>query len=534
MEAHKALLAQFEKPFPILLHTLAVGPSGAAAAFHLLPRLQAQQPLPWGAFTDTLCRPEPLLDGEEQRLILKPLFYLLPVMVKRNLLSFLHLGNAVVPKDCLRHLILQLRQNPDADLWTQKLVDVLEQDLEGGLCHSTPVSHTDRTRQQLKCLRQKLMGISEDHSTSEKRLGWYFSQQQKSSGNEGSDDTEVRSVLTHNSKKRKNSGKGAAALDDDEQNAPKKIKLAQEVVCLEPFIGSEKQDVTPVLGNSETLQLIHTQEHNKLDIVEVEQKAPPNTEKRLDLPEHVKSSVSRLRDLFEADSEKSETSQELNILNECDPSQLETLCLMLRLSELPEHLLPLACNRLIALSSDLSYSNATVLARNLFLTRVLSLTEPASRFLTAAITSFCKKYARPSCSALIGPLLQTPDMGTAQVELICRLTEDCLEPEHLTVIFGHVLSITWSEEILSVVLTLLERKVELTSELFEQFVQKLSQQAVRFNKSVKYAKMVLATLTKYQIYISSTHKNTLSCALTLHMTFLKKSMQAALKHVVTM
>ncbi|XP_067913202.1 Fanconi anemia group E protein isoform X2 [Heterodontus francisci] len=514
MEDYKELLEQFEKPFQILLHTLTSGITGATTAFHVLQRIQSKQPLHWRTFTETLCRPEPLLEGKEQKLSLKPLFYLLPVMVRRNLLSFLHLGNTVVPKDCLHHLILQFRQNPDADLWTQKLIDVLEQDLEGRLCHLTPVLHTDRSQQQLKCLIQKLMGISEDRLGSEKRLGWYFSQQQKDNGNESSEDAEGKLELTQNSKKRKKSVNDASPLNDD-QNATKKIRLAHGIACLEPFAGTVKQDITPMPRNLENVQIIHTQVHNKLDIIEVEQQAPPNTEKSHDLPEHIKSSVSRLRDLFETDSD------------------LEKLCLLLRLSELPEHLLPLACNRLISLSSDLSYRNATVLARNLFLTRVLSLTEPASRFLTAAITSFCKKYARPSCSALIGPLLQTPDIGNIQVELICRLTEDCLEPEHLTVTFGHVLSITWSEEILSVVHTLLERKVEVTPELFDQFVQKLSQHAGRFNKSMKYAKVVLAMLTKYQIYITPAHKNIVSSALALHTTFLKKSMQAALKHIIT-
>ncbi|XP_041050784.1 Fanconi anemia group E protein isoform X1 [Carcharodon carcharias] len=533
MKDYKELLEQFEKPFQILLHALIMGVSGATTAFHILQRIQSKQPLHWRTFIETLCQPEPWLEGKEQRLSLIPLFYLLPVIARRNLLSFLHLGNTVVPKDCLHHLIVQLRQNPDADLWTQRLIDTLEQDIGDGLGHLVPHSHTEQSQQQWRSLCQKLMGISEERSDAGQRFRWYFSQQQKSNGNESSENTEGKSVLIQNPKKRKNFMKDASPLDDGEQNATKKIKLTQDTVCPEPLIGNEKQDLTTMPGSLENGPIISPQVQNKLDIVEVEQKSPLKTEKSLDLPEHVKSSVSRLRDLFEADSDKLGTSQELNILNECDPSQLEKLCLLLRLSELPEHHLPLACNRLISLSSDLSYSNATVLARNLFLTRVLSLTEPASRFLMAAITSFCKKYARPSCNALIEPLLQAPDIGNIQVELICRLTEDCLEQEHLTVTFGHILSIMWSEEILSVVHTLLERRVEVTSELFEQFVQKLSQHAGIFNKSMKYAKVVLAALSKYQIYITTAHKNELSCALALHKTFLKKSMQAALKHIVT-
>ncbi|XP_072336572.1 Fanconi anemia group E protein isoform X3 [Scyliorhinus torazame] len=485
MKDYKELLKQFEKPFQILLHAMTTGVSGATTAFHVLHRIQSKQPLHWRTFTETLCQPELSLEGKEEKLSLKPLFYFLPVMVRRNLLSFLHLGNTVVPKDCLHHLIIQLRQNPDVDLWTQKLIDVLEQDVEGGLCHLVPHSRTEHSAQQLKGICQKLMGVSEERSDSSKRFGWYLSQQPKSNGNESFEETEDKSVLTENPKKRKTFMKDASPLDDHEQNATKKIRLTQDIVCSDSLVGTEKQGLTIMPGSLENEQVICPEVQNKLDTIEVEQKTPLNTEKILDLPENVKYSISRLRDLFEADSDKLGTSQELNILNECDPSQ------------------------------------------------VLSLTEPASRFLMAAITSFCKKYARPSCNALIGPVLQTPGIGNIQVELICRLTEDCLEQEHLTVTFGHILSITWSEEILSVAYTLLERKVEVTSEIFEQFIQKLSQHAEDFSKSVKYAKVVLAVLTKYQIYITDAHKNILSCALALHKTFLKKSMQAALKHIVT-
>ncbi|XP_072886443.1 Fanconi anemia group E protein isoform X1 [Hemitrygon akajei] len=520
----KELMEQFQKPFQILLHALTLGTSGAAKAFHILQRMQSKQSLHWRTFSETLCRPEPFLEGNEQKLNLKPLFYLLPVLVRRNLLSFLHLASSYVPKDCLHHLISELKKNLDTDLWIQKLIDILEQDLEGGLCYLKSNSHSNSFQRQLKYLCQELVGNSEGSSSADKRLGWYCSQQNVSN-DKSSEGSEDNAPLTQNSKKRKSVVKDGSLLEDDEQNVTKKIKRAEDIVCVEPFIASENQDGTAFTDLNPT----HAQ--NKMDIDEVEQKTFLKTEQNVDLPEHIKSSLSTLRDMFEADSDKLETPEELNILNECNPSQLEKLCLLLRLSELSEHQLPLACNKLISLSSDLSYSNATVLARTLFLKRVLSLTEPASRFLTAAITLFCKKYPRPTCTAVIGPLLQTSDIGNVQVELICRLTEDCLEPDHLIVTFRHILLVTWSEEVLSVVHMLLERKVELTSEVFEQFIEKLSQQAERFKKSVKYAKVILAALTKYPSSITIAHKNTLSHVLALHTTFLKKSMQAALKHV---
>lgn len=519
-------LEQFQKPFQILLHTLTVGTSGAISAYRVLHRIQSKQSLHWRTFTETLCQPEPFLEGNEQKLSLQPLFYLLPVLVRRNLLSFLHLASSHVPKECLHRLISQLKKNPGTDLWEQKLIDVLEHDLEGGLGYSKSDLHSNRFQEQLKHISHKLMGNSDVCSDTEKRLGWYYKQQIISNG-KSCESTEDNIALTQNSKKRKNVD-DAALFEDDEQNITKKMKLDKEDVCLEPFVGREIQDTTANVGNANPS---HTLVQNKMGTVEVEQKVLPKIEEIVGLPEHIKSSVSTLRDIFEADSDKLETPEELNILNQCDPNQLEKLCLLLRLSELSEHQLPLACNKMISLPSDLSYSNATVLAQNLFLTRVLLLTEPASRFLMAAITLFYKKYPRPTCSALIGQLLQTPDIGNIQVELICRLVEDCIEPDYLTVTFRYVLFVTWSEEILSVVHILLERKVDLSCELFEQFIQKLSQQAGRFNNSVKYAKMVLATLTKYPTNITLVHKNMLFNVLVNHTTFLKKSLQVALKHI---
>eukprot|EP00062_Callorhinchus_milii_P009435 gi/632953564/ref/XP_007892486.1/ PREDICTED: Fanconi anemia group E protein [Callorhinchus milii] len=489
----------------------------------------AEQPLRWRRFVDTLCRPEPSLEGGRQQLTLKPLLYLLPVVVRRNLLSFLHLAHNMVPKDCLQRLIVQFKQSPDADLWTRALMGVLEQDLEDGLCHFSSVPLSDQSQQQLKSLCQNIAGFSQAQEQPERKLGWDMGQQHRNTGNEfPEDNTNCRTTLILSSKKRKNSACERDALEDDEQNIAKKMKVTRDPANLND---DENRDLTSVTEQAEKINLKGNKE--KSDTAEVEPSTLPNPEVTLDLPEFIKASVPRLREIFEADSDQSEAPQELNILNECDPIQLEKMCSLLCLSDFPEQLLPQVCSRLLSMASDLSYSNAAVLARNLFLTRILSLTEPASRFLTTAITSFCRTYTRPCCTAVIGPVLQTPHAGNVQMELICRLAQDSLEPEHLTLIFGQILLSSWSEETLSVVHSLLEGKVEVTSELFDQFVHKLSQQAGRFSQSMKYARMVLAVLTKYQIHITETHKNTLSCALTLHDTFLKKSIQAALKRIIT-
>ncbi|NXA53712.1 FANCE protein, partial [Nothocercus julius] len=114
--------------------------------------------------------------------------------------------------------------------------------------------------------------------------------------------------------------------------------------------------------------------------------------------------------------------------------QLEGLCSFLQLSSCPEHLLVRFCSWLLALSPDLSYASAAVLAEQLFLARVLALTQPPSRHLMAALASFCSKYARPFCHVLVAPILREPAAVPEQTRLVCELVEECLEPEHVRLV----------------------------------------------------------------------------------------------------
>ena len=127
---------------------------------------------------------------------------------------------------------------------------------------------------------------------------------------------------------------------------------------------------------------------------------------------------------------------ELHILNSCSPSQLEGLCSFLQLSTCPEQLLGRFCSWLLALTPDLSYTSAAVLAEQLFLTRVLSLSQPPSRHLMAALISFCSKYSEPFCQVLVAPVLREPGQGAEQTKLVCELVEECLEPDYVRMVLG--------------------------------------------------------------------------------------------------
>ncbi|MGH0177624.1 UNVERIFIED_CONTAM: hypothetical protein FKN15_075985 [Acipenser sinensis] len=530
MEGPGCLLERFEKSHRLLIQALMSGSTGASLALKVLQRSRGG--FNWGGLVSTLTREEPCLEGEAHSLAVKPLVCLFPVAFKRNLLAFLHRTHATAPRDCLLDLVRSFQQDPKSDSWVQALLGVLNQDLESGDAAAS-IQLTSECQQRVKLLSEKIragsgprgrwMGSFNAHSENyRKRKSDTVGLTQGSA----SDSEDGGSQ----SKKQKVAHAGDTAVDCGTEE-----KAAEEILdgpVLDEGLGGAGDcgllGGLMASGESEKLLL-------SLPSVSVvsEGQDTSKTGSVGELPDRIRAYVPKLRELLESDMEKSEpgSSEDLQVLNECDPAQVELLCSVLRLSEVPEQVLPQFCTVLLALSPDLSCSTAAELARSLFLSKVLSLTEPASRFLMTAVTSFCSRYPRPSCCSLIGPILQARFAGSVQMELVCRLIEDCLDPEHYVLVFGQVLCVPWREEVLSVIHTLLDRKVALSPDQFEQFIDRLSQQAAHFSKSMKFAKLVLAVLTKHQSSVTVTHKNTLACALALNETFLKKCLQAALKRI---
>ncbi|NXK96811.1 FANCE protein, partial [Formicarius rufipectus] len=181
----------------------------------------------------------------------------------------------------------------------------------------------------------------------------------------------------------------------------------------------------------------------------------------------------------------------------CHP-QLEGLCSFLQLSVCPEPLLVRFCGWLLTLTPDLSYTSAAILAEQLFLRRVLSLTQPPSRHLMAALASFSSKYSQPFCRVLVAAVLQEPGKGAEQTKLVCELVEECLEPHCVQLVLSQVLEMPLSEQLLPVVQAAVGRQDVLPPELLDLLVLTLCQQAPAFSTSLDYAKLVTAVLTVYQ------------------------------------
>uniref|UniRef100_A0A8D2KZI0 FA complementation group E n=1 Tax=Varanus komodoensis TaxID=61221 RepID=A0A8D2KZI0_VARKO len=400
---------------------------------------------------------------------------------QRNLFSLLLTVQSAVPKDCLSRLLQASRQDPSPDLWVQRLRDLLQMGLQEKSL--APILLSDACQQRLKGLCQKVTAPHCSKPSLEKKLSWYVKQADPSS-------VMARGIPGPVSHIRKKKKLAEEPLDPAEERSRKRSRLEVE---LDTEL-SGPHAVLPTVGTAsagnEIMMEVSGNEDGCSPSKNVYQSSP-----KKDTVERRDANQSTQQD-NKADHSDGTAPPELQILNECTPSQLDHLCSLLQLSECQENELLQFCSWLVALTPDLGYSNAAVLAGKLFLPRVLLLTEPASWSLTTALMMFCSKYSRPVCCTLIFSIVQAPEK--------CELIKFCLFISFFFVLLcSHIVEVPWSENLLTVVHSLLGRQVELSTELFNMLVLNLCQKAQEFATSMHFAKLVLTLLTKYQSNVSN-------------------------------
>ncbi|KFQ97429.1 Fanconi anemia group E protein, partial [Nipponia nippon] len=488
-------LQSFDKPCRLLLHALASGSSGTLAAVLMLQRVQAHEGLgqvfPWQAFTTALCAKEPTLEGPEGALAVKPRLLLLPVVCQRNLFSLLLVVQAVVPGSCLSQLLQAMEQDSHVDPWVQTLGDLLWQGLKGEERSPPPIPLSSTCQQQLRCLCQK---IAQNKPEGRRKLNWCFSKQPGAAGDV------VHSVFQGG--KRKKVSEESLELEEEREGNGDVAGVEEEVPG---ETSGDRSAQSPAGAALESSQQDAAGEPRKISQAEL-----------------------AAEDCVSLQHSELSIPPELHVLNNCSPSQLEGLCSFLQLSTCPEHILVHFCSWLLALTPNLSYTSAAILAEQLFLRRVLSLTQPPSRHLMAALASFCSKYSQPFCQVLVAAVLREPGEGAEQTKLVCELVEDCLEPDCVRLVLSQVLEVPLSEKLLPVVQAVLGRQEVLPPELFDLLVLSLCRQAPAFAMSLNYAKLVTAMLTMYQSQVTPAHQSHLAAALDRSNAALKKSLQAVL------
>uniref|UniRef100_A0A8D2BC29 FA complementation group E n=1 Tax=Sciurus vulgaris TaxID=55149 RepID=A0A8D2BC29_SCIVU len=523
--AGSAPWASLETPARLLLQALQAGPEGARRGLGVLRALgrRGGEPFDWGRFLEALCQEEPVLQGPDARLELKPLLLRLPALCQRNLLSLLMAVRPSLPESSLLSLLRIARQDsvsaPDA--WLRSLGAFLQRDLGIGVSLEGASPLSEGCQRQLQGLCRQL---------GQGGRGLKLPQPPDPAEEEEEEDRNSQ----HRGKRRTEPEEEPAS--PERERAPKRFRDWEGEDHKEESLEHESLEYRADGGGASPIK-------NQPDVGAEASEAGQSLEEAkglatsMKLPRAVQDQVPRLQQLLKTCGEGMEGLEaappsELQLLHECSPSQMELLCAQLQLPQLSAAGLLQLCTWLLALSPDLSFSNATVLTRSLFLGRILSLTSSASRLLRTALTSFCAKYTYPVCRALLVPVLQAPSIGPAQTELLCGLMKDeSLEPDTQGLMLGQILELTWKEETFLVLQSLLERQVEMTPGKFSILMEKLCTEGLAATTSMAYAKLLLTVMTKYQASITEAQRLDLAMVLESNTTFLRKSLQAALRHL---
>ncbi|XP_077368348.1 Fanconi anemia group E protein isoform X2 [Festucalex cinctus] len=486
------LLNRYDGQWKLLARSLFSGFNGAHRALETFRRQQRANPERWrslSGFIETLCRDEIISSGMNgQPLTVKPLVCLLPPLLKQNLLTFIYLIHSRFPEAAVLRLLGCLGQEPGPSPWVAAWKKQLERIT--GRPIEEPL-YSPACAQRLTALSRRVAGETGGWSecsglqAEEPFLSEAGTQKKRKDRFDGLNDEEEEP--TQQQKKRMKTDEHIVGRAHGHGSLPEHTNTAGEM----------DMDASRDMPASENV-------HNPLpEVTEMTEKletvAPElGNNSRDPLSEHMKASVLQIKELLQSQTEWDHRSLDVfQVLNDCNATQVEVLCCELSLSDIAEQALPQLCGSVVALLPNLSFSTAATFIKALLLQRVLSLSEPASRCLASAVMSLCSCYTRSVCHALIEPLLEQENLGSAQAELLNKLIEGCLDSYYRLLVLQMTLKISWNEMLLSVIHSLLDSKPDMTEELFKQLIEQLVRQAPSFTKSVNFAKMMLTVLTKY-------------------------------------
>ncbi|KAG2468502.1 MICA2 monooxygenase, partial [Polypterus senegalus] len=337
----------------------------------------------------------------------KPLICQLPLVFKRNLLALIQMIRTIFPEDCLHDLICAIQKDNISDSWVHAILEAIKWDLEMASSMTTTMTAVG-LRALTENGQHRVAKICERIMEGKKSNGRWMNMFHERLSSPFTLDVQHQ----ENQKKRKSNSvcmsQGRATDSEEEGSQMKKQKLYHSFVKLDDS-KHEEVHMAEMLVSEAQDDFLQVTEYSVSSIVN---DARPNEAVQTAGDDHLRQSTPRPPSLASGSCEDLPdriqkldliSPEDLRIFNECNPVQLGLLCKALGLSDVPEQVLPQFCSQLLAIATDLSYSSATVLVRNLFLNKV----EPSSSLLDQIINKFGQEASGFSKSMKFAKMLLT-------------------------------------------------------------------------------------------------------------------------------
>ena len=518
----------------------------------------------WDNFIDHLASDFPVMFNDE--LYFRPKILLLPLSIQRNTLGFISQHSCFIPVETLDRLLQSLRKfSMELEGWRATHVKILESkvnELKGSKSKSLDDEsgidkveldfyHTDIITKESKSRCDELIKKN-DVANSSRTILW-FSHVLNTAKRE---EVSIISDSTYRDYK-------ATEQDDvDMVDLTSDVVLQSEKLLPKIHPGSSHDfddsdiEITEVTENSSNQIKIG----DSIDINFRELTVPLPPEHIIidaeDNPENfIKGEVpminSKLSDVQQLrvhalqnlltgqELKEGNFAGELSIFSSCSSLEMEDICTQLDLKSIQESTAIFLCAQFVVLPTEPSFGNAGIFASHCLLPKEQELKQTTSRALFTAVSLFAKKHSRAFCHGVVQRLIQESNLHSPQVDLVNKVAKDCFNNDtriHLLELIFATKSdsqgcpISWSEDIVSIVQTVVDLKPDLSSDLFESFAGVLEQQSRHMSNSLKFAKILLAVIKTYGQHVSM-HFNTFVHILEGNDTFLKKTGLSSLKKI---
>ncbi|XP_048733615.2 uncharacterized protein LOC125649834 isoform X2 [Ostrea edulis] len=227
-------------------------------------------------------------------------------------------------------------------------------------------------------------------------------------------------------------------------------------------------------------------------------------------------------------TEYNDLPEEFSLFYTSTPSQVAEFCTFLNLESLTESAVICACQHLLTVSESISHDNNVQFLESALLPKLF---DSSSRPLLNLLKRLGEKLSKPLIDGVFVHLVMSKKSGSSQTDVICKMMRNALSVTDL-VYFIKKLSCTvqdLSEVQLPIFQTLFELKIPLKKKDLSQILDVLKKSATEFKRNLKFGKLVLATLNIYGGQMDREHVSTILQILQSHTSFLKKSIEMAVK-----
>ncbi|KAK6190916.1 hypothetical protein SNE40_002682 [Patella caerulea] len=223
-------------------------------------------------------------------------------------------------------------------------------------------------------------------------------------------------------------------------------------------------------------------------------------------------------------------SSNFDIFITSNPQQVGSICVYLGISDYDEECLTTACEHLLSNSTIIPYDNTTVFMEYAIKEKFIDITQTPTRVLASVLMDLCKVFPKQFIDIVSKIIIEIP-INVYHSEIICRICSQCMEARDHQY-FIRIMAATprvIDEPIISILQSLIELKVDISSDVTVDLIGCLSLSRTKLSTSKKFGKFLLHFINRYGKQLQTSELSSMAVILDSHSTFLKKAAQLAFK-----